>query len=374
MTDDTQDGAASGLGAFAKTATREPESKVSTAKATSPGATAASRHATPPRSEDADRWVGQQLREAREASRRPIEEYASRLKVPVSSLHGLESGDHSGLPGFAFALALTRSYARLVEIDPGPLALALRDAHGIEVPQVSPATGRGERRAHVQVNWPSDSSDRRSWWWAVIIAVLVLLVLIVWRLGNEPNGWFGKRRAASEAFSGAAGAVGTPATPGVSASPGVGGPDTLRSPAGEPVASAVAGASNAELAATLAAPANALAAAASESAAATLAAVSAPSGAVAPGPASTVPQVEGGSSLDIRTRQDTWMSVKQSDGKELFSGVIHAGESQRINGERPYRLVIGNMAGIESMTLGGAPVDLAKTAGTRNNVARLNLP
>jgi cytoskeleton protein RodZ len=76
----------------------------------------------------------------------------------------------------------------------------------------------------------------------------------------------------------------------------------------------------------------------------------------------------------MRVTQDTWFSVRQNDGKELFSGLVHAGDSKEVSGVGPFKVTVGNRAGLESMTLDGEPVDPAKYSSAKGNVARMTLP
>ena len=56
----------------------------------------------------------------------------------------------------------------------------------------------------------------------------------------------------------------------------------------------------------------------------------------------------------------------------MLGGTAKAGQSVAGGGKAPYKVVIGNVKGVESITRNGAPVDLK--AANRNNVARLTLP
>ncbi|HEX7936072.1 MAG TPA: DUF4115 domain-containing protein, partial [Paraburkholderia sp.] len=62
------------------------------------------------------------------------------------------------------------------------------------------------------------------------------------------------------------------------------------------------------------------------------------------------------------------------DGKEVFSGLVHAGDSKEVTGEAPLKVTVGNKAGLESLTLNGQPVDASKYSAAKGNVARFALP
>jgi len=83
---------------------------------------------------------------------------------------------------------------------------------------------------------------------------------------------------------------------------------------------------------------------------------------------------EGSSTVALSVKQDSWFSVRQKDGKEVFSGLVHAGESKEVSGMPPLKVTVGNKAGLDSITLDGQPVDPAKYASAKGNVARFALP
>lgn len=83
---------------------------------------------------------------------------------------------------------------------------------------------------------------------------------------------------------------------------------------------------------------------------------------------------QGASTVSLTVRQDSWFSVRQKDGKEVFSGLVHAGETKEVSGQPPLKVTVGNKAGLDSITLDGQPVDPAKYASAKGNVARFALP
>ncbi len=331
--------------------------------------------------------VGERLAAARVAKGRSIDEMASRLKVSPSKVAALEAGNLGALHDAAFSVGLTRSYAKVLGIDPGPLADALR---GVQTPTTdlsslpqSSAKQPSMRRANVPLSWSTRRSDRRSWIWGGLAAFVVLVLLVVWRAGNEPNGWLQKVRGeaksdmamanpntasqvdVNDASSQTSGSV-------VSTLPSVSGV------ASGDAASGSVGSAASNVTSAMAAPSNALVAAASDvgsAAASTLAAVSAPGAATAPAvkPASAVAVPAGAVPVTLTATQDSWVSVSQADGHVVFSGIVHAGQTQQTAGVRPLRLVIGNIGGIGAITQDGQPVDLSAYAKAGRNVARLTL-
>jgi cytoskeleton protein RodZ len=82
----------------------------------------------------------------------------------------------------------------------------------------------------------------------------------------------------------------------------------------------------------------------------------------------------GQATVALRVTQDSWFSVRGKDGKELFSGLVHAGDAKEVSGESPFKITVGNKAGLESVTLDGQPIDPAKYSAAKGNVARFSLP
>jgi cytoskeleton protein RodZ len=82
----------------------------------------------------------------------------------------------------------------------------------------------------------------------------------------------------------------------------------------------------------------------------------------------------GVATVGVTVSKDSWFSVRDKDGKEVFSGLVHAGETKQVQGVPPFKITAGNRAGLESMTLDGQPVDAAKFGPNKGNVAHFTLP
>jgi cytoskeleton protein RodZ len=322
--------------------------------------------------------VGARLAAARIEKGRSIEEMAARLKVGPSKVAAIEAGDLSRLHDAVFAIGLVRSYAKVLGVDADPLTNALRSG-GQQTPDLAlpAASGKqgGMRRANVPLTWSTRRSDRRSWVWGGLAAIVVLALLVVWRLGNEPNGWL--QRMKSEAV--VAGPVAPDAASTAMMQPG------SASAVEEAAAAAASGAVVSALPAPQVSGASDATGAANSAAAATLAAVSSVQ-ATAPGAskatavtanaasgAAAGAVAAGMSRVTIATTQDSWLSIRDTTGKEVFSGVVHSGQPQVVDGAAPLKVVVGNMSGIASIEKDGMMVDLKTLAGAGKNVARFTL-
>ena len=336
--------------------------------------------------------VGARLAQLREAKGWSVEDVSARLKVSVSKLRELEVGDISHLPDATFALGVVRAYAKLLGADPAPLTQALRRERGVPQPDLSMPASAGadlpRGRVSLSLGGGVRTPRRRaSWLWGVALVVVAVIGISMWHTNSgESSAWFARLKSMASSATGSAsnesgassatvaeGAT-TGAATGQEAAQG-GGDEAANSQANGQAngtvrgqvsgpATAVQGVASAPQAAQ-AAPASAVAPAANATAA---------SAAAATVQAASVPAAPGSSTFAIRVTQDSWVSVRQKDGKELFSGLIHANDGREISGVEPLRITVGNKAGIESMTIDGQPVDASKYASARGNVARFVLP
>ncbi len=91
----------------------------------------------------------------------------------------------------------------------------------------------------------------------------------------------------------------------------------------------------------------------------------------APAPATpTPPAVAGDLALVFHFNEDSWVEVKSADGRVLLHRLNVAGSEQKIDGEAPFSLIVGNAKGV-ALRFRGQPVDLGPY--TRDQVARLTL-
>jgi cytoskeleton protein RodZ len=330
--------------------------------------------------------VGARLAQLRESKNWSIDDVSARLKVSSVKLRALEAGDISHLPDTTFALGVVRSYAKMLGADPAPFTQALRREKGVPAPNLSmPASsGRDLPRGRVSLSLGDGGQKHRSWLWGIAALIVAVIALAMWHTnGGDSSAWLARLRAtANQAAAGANGASGAVAQSETASS-------DATAEAVAPAASATddgqAAADNAASATPMPAP---LATAAVATSAAPLAAApktasqaatpAASKTASAPVVATAASQAEataaGESTVAVRVKQDSWFSVRQNDGKELFSGLVKAGDSKEISGVGPFKVTVGNTAGLDSITLDGQPVDPSKYAAAKGNVARMTLP
>jgi cytoskeleton protein RodZ len=83
----------------------------------------------------------------------------------------------------------------------------------------------------------------------------------------------------------------------------------------------------------------------------------------------SVPQPSS-SAIGMDISADTWIEVRDADGRKLFSRMAKEGEQLSLEGPSPLQVRIGNVSGVQ-LRYKGQPVDMS--AYTRSNVARFEL-
>ncbi len=363
--------------------------------------------------------VGTALRDARVHHGLSMDEVSNRIKFAPRQIEALEADDFVRLPEIAFVRGFVRSYARLLQIDDVPLLAALPHA-----PEQSMSL---EAKALTEVPYPDIYTERKQniIWLSAALAVAVILGLSAWLLGDKQK----EQKAAEATVSGAQNAtvetLALPDTLPVSAVPDTE-PVTMTSSAEktgaekvaeEKVAAEKAAAEKAsaekaaadkakaekvgaEKAAAKIAAERAIAEKASAEKVAAKIAVeravaekvaaaekkkaaeikAAPQVAAQPTQPSAVPLAKpvvkpataasGQPAIRMTFDADSWVEIRDKDGKILHSQLNHAGTEQSINGNPPFSLTVG-YAKAAHLYYKGKAVDLEAIAN--DEVAHLTL-
>jgi cytoskeleton protein RodZ len=351
--------------------------------------------------------VGARLEQLRTQRGVSLEDISARLKVAVIKLKALEGGDLSRLKDATFALGVVRSYAKILGADPEPMVRALRRAYGTNEQDLSmPASsGASLPRGKMSVNWRGAQPRRSSnWQWGgVALVVVAICLVLVFRDGREPANWFAhlKQKTADTTAStdGASAGNAAPVTAASDApwpASGVEGgpppdsnaPATAEAasevPAPTPIIAAIPAPTQAAVPNAIpdAVPAQVGPASAARAPAVALSAMtaaSAPAAAknnpVAGAASATAASLAGApATLTFKVTEDSWISVRQQDGREVFSGLVHPGDGQQVEGTRPLKVVVGNVHGIEAMDVDGEAANLKQYFNSAGNVAHFTLP
>lgn len=324
--------------------------------------------------------VGARLTQLREAKNWSLDDVSARLKVSPQKLRALESGDLSLFPDRTFAAGIVRSYAKIMGADPAPFTAALRQANGpVEQNLSLPASsGAGLPRGRVSVPLGS-SPKRRSWLWGIAAIIVAVVALAMWHTGGDSAVWLARLKASANGTPVAAGtdttAASSVATPDEIAASG-GTPGDVTAGASAPVV-AQANPNAAPMPTPLgtdSAPASAMTVSPGKAVQATPGSPPAVAATTATPGAGTDSVGTGENAIELKVTKDSWFSVRQKDGKEVYSGLVHAGSTQRVSGDAPFKVTMGNRAGVDSLTFDGQPVDEAKFGSSKGNVARFTLP
>jgi len=310
--------------------------------------------------------VGSRLAQLREAKGWTVDDVSARLKVAPQKLRALEAGDISHLPGVTFALGVVRSYAKMLGVDPEPFAHALRRERGVSQVDLSMPASSGTDLPRGRVSIPLGGSSRHHpWLWGTAIVVVAVIAVLMWHTGGDSSSWLARFKGSGTGHAAAASAPAASSAEEAAA----GGASTAAgndAPA-QVVASAVAPQA---VASAAPAPAPATVAPASQP----VVAMAAASSAAVPAQPASVVVAAGQSMVELKVKQDCWFSVRDKNGKELFSALVRAGETKQVAGDGPFKVTIGNKAGLDAVAFDGKPVDPAKYSAARGNVARFTLP
>ncbi|WP_325095205.1 helix-turn-helix domain-containing protein [Burkholderia contaminans] len=314
--------------------------------------------------------VGSRLAQLRETRGWTVDDVSARLKVAPQKLRALEAGDISHLPGVTFALGVVRSYAKMLGVDPEPFAQALRRERGVPEVDLSMPASSGTDLPRGRVSIPLGGSSRHHpWLWGTGIVVVAVVAVLMWHTGGDSSSLLARFKSGDAEHASAASASAASSSSGEEAASSVASAVVANDVPAPAVASAAPAPAIASAAPAPAPVAPVVTAAASQPALATAAA----SAAVPAQPASVV-VAAGQSMIELKVKQDSWFSVRDKNGKELFSGLVHGGEAKQVAGDGPFKVTIGNKAGLDAIAFDGKPVDPAKYSAARGNVARFTLP
>jgi cytoskeleton protein RodZ len=281
---------------------------------------------------EASPGVGERLRAAREARRLTVADVAQALKLGVRQVEALEGGNWASLPGTTFIRGFVRNYARLLQVDAAPLMAQL---------------GATVTTARVNLDVPENASGampaarsavQRHNRGVVILGALLLagaglaymllpddLAALRDKAQGMIDGAARKEDKATETVAAPAAkepAVAEPAFP-----PGQT-PEQVINPQSQALPQ------------------------------------------LAPAPAAPAAAVAGTGALGLAFKGDSWVEVKDRDGKVLLSERRTVGGDQAVDGAAPLTVTVGKASAV-ALTWRGKAVDLAPH--TKGEVARLTL-
>ena len=275
---------------------------------------------------DEPKSPGRLLAAARQARGMTVTEVALRLKFSPRQIEALEADRYDVLRGPSMVRGMIRTYARLIGADPGPLLDALHQRLNAGPVTMQPRA--------MEVPFPR-VTPKGSFVYVMLSAIVVIAVLSVvveWVL-----------RPGATPAAAAPGPVSAP-IPQREAAPVF---PREAVPAPPPVAQPVP-------------PATAMS-------------VPAPAPAVAERRSSSLVQHEtvlDAKRIELLFDRESWVEIKDADGRIVFSQLNPPGSRRNVVGEAPFSIIIGNATGVK-LRYNNTDVDLAPF--TRTDVARLTL-
>ncbi len=240
-----------------------------------------------------------------------VDDAARKLCLSPRQLSALESDDFAALPSPAFTRGFIRNYARLLNLDPNPLLEHYREILP-QQPEVAAISLQTE-------GIPIQIKEGRSWIPYLLASILIGVGGGAWMAYME---WSERQAVAVEKPLAAKPVVAAPAP-------------TLPQPAAEVAPAPVSSVTE-----------------------------------QSPASAAVVAPVSEKGRLAMTFTQQSWLRVIDRDGVEIFSKTEPAGSEDVAEGQPPFKVDIGNAAGVQ-LSYNGQLVDL--TPHTKANVARLTL-
>lgn len=262
---------------------------------------------------------GRTLAAARAELNLSLADVSQQIKYGVKQIAAIEADDYAVLPGTTFVRGMIRSYAKLVQLDPLPLLADLTRRNITAAVTVDLHTGEQE---------PFLENGKKSNRVYVVLSLTALAAVAV--VAYE---WYSSPPSTGEVVT---------IKPKPAKSETAPTPLPPPAPANAPEQPEVSAAQTAGL----------------QSQAAPL-----------PGPA-VISSMPGSKRIELEFDQQSWVQVKQANGKILLSQLNPAGSSQSIEGMPPFEIVIGNAANVR-LKYNDAPVDLRPYF--KVDVARLKL-
>ncbi len=257
---------------------------------------------------------GAVLRRAREMREQSIPDVVQVIRFSARQIEALERDDYASLPGPTAVRGLVRNYAKFLKLDPTPLLAQLDPAVPVPEADVRPPTNMGEAEQRTIV-------ERLPFRYLAMAAAPVFLLVLAAYLY-----------------------LGLPGSEGLM--------QQLREPDGPPTVVAPAPSATDSGAAPVLAPTPAVVA----------------DGSPAAMVASAGPPPAG--SLRIEFDDRSWIEIRDTTQRVLYSGEYPAGTRHNVEGKPPYQVWIGRASGVR-LFMDERSIDLKPH--TREEVARFTL-
>ncbi len=308
---------------------------------------------------------GGALLTARESQGLSIQDIATRLRLSPKQITALEADNFAALPEPTIVRGFIRNYAKQLKINAEPLL----DAYNVMMPNAALHELVVKPSANMKMTGYKKPNTGRY----LLLGLATLLALGVWLFYQnyiaKPSPTELSEMAIDETNAGENAASVEPL-------PEAALPIAERVPALPAAGQDVALQPSAEL--NLPAPTAAIAPASTELPTIALPAA-APNQLVVPASVATAAAVptapaapisNGMAKLVFNANQETWVSVVDASGREVYNKIIFAGSRDTVDVKPPVNVTVGN-AGATNLTMNGKPIELGPHM--RGNVARVKL-
>ena len=259
---------------------------------------------------------GRTLAAARAELKLSVADVSQQIKYGVKQIAAIEADDYAKLPGTTFVRGMIRSYAKLVQLDPQPLLADLGRRN-------IPAAVSVDLRTSGQEPFVEGGKKSNRIYVLLSLAALLAVAVVAYE-------WYVSPPPTAEV---------------VTITPKVPKSKLAQAPPAQASAMEQPGGTGAQ---TVGLQSQAT-----------------------PVPAAAVRNKPGGSKrIELEFDQQSWVQVKQANGRILLSQLNPAGSRQSIEGVPPFEVVIGNAASVR-LKYNDAPVDLRPYF--KVDVARLTL-
>jgi cytoskeleton protein RodZ len=295
------------------------------------------------------------LKRLREDKGWTLEAAHQQLRLHIKQIEALEAGEWDKLPGMAFVRASLRSYGKVLQADVGPLLESLSDR---KEPELRSATSLDRPMTGQSMLGFGNGGSGYRWAWALLVLLGLAALALYFAPGDgagERSSWLQQRKEPAVAASGS--------SPG-----GQGNPQSSALPQGTDAA--LSGTSTSSVPLNLPTQANQPSSPPPAPGVPQPSAEAASAIPVASSPAPASSSSAAAQALMLSFNTDSWVEIKQADGKVLLYGIQKANTSSTLDAVGEVQLTIGNAAKVEVQYL-GKPVALSPAPGS--GIARITL-
>lgn len=297
------------------------------------------------------------LRASREEQNLSLQEIATRLRLSVKQIEALESDNFSALPEPTIVRGFIRNYAKQLKIDVAPLLVAYS--------ALAPTSEPHEMIVKPSANMKMTSYKKPNTGLYVLLGVAILLALGIWLFYQNYVQKPSLTKEIADIGNIEVLPLPEPALPKAEREASLQPSTELALPHAQDASQMTA-----EIPETITEATNPVPTEQNIQAQLTTPPETASSVAAPPLEEPEMVAKVGMGRIELSATQETWVSVIDGNGNEVYSRTIFAGSREVINAKLPVDITVGN-AGATNLSMNGKSFDLAPYS--RNNVAHIKL-